>query len=147
MKTNLLIIATVLFSLFSCSSGNKNNTDPVSISGSPEKDHVEVLYFHGKQRCITCNAIENLTREVLNENFADELADGSLEFRVIDISEPQNEAIADKYEVTWASLFLNKWKDAEETTENMTDFGFSYAKSSPDVFKEGIKENVANLLK
>lgn len=27
--------------------------------------YVEVLYFHGKQRCITCKSIEKYTREVV----------------------------------------------------------------------------------
>ena len=34
------------------------------------KDHVEVLYFHGKQRCATCIAIENNTLAVMKENLA-----------------------------------------------------------------------------
>ena len=32
------------------------------------KDHVEVLYFHGKQRCATCIAIENNTLAVMRES-------------------------------------------------------------------------------
>lgn len=145
MKPNLLIIATMLFSFFSCSSGNKNNTDTASLS--PVKDRVEVLYFHGKKRCITCNAIEHLTKEVLENDFSKELADSTLVFEVIDISLPENENIADAYEVSWSSLFINKWTDEKELRENMTDFGFSYAKTSPDVFKAGIKDRISTLLK
>lgn len=33
-------------------------------------DCVEVLCFHGKQRCATCIAIERNTREVLEKEFA-----------------------------------------------------------------------------
>ena len=29
----------------------------------------------------------------------------------------------------------------------MTDFGFSYAKGSPDVFKAGVKKKIEELLK
>jgi len=29
----------------------------------------------------------------------------------------------------------------------MTEFGFSYAKSSPDVFKAGVKKKIEELLK
>lgn len=111
------------------------------------KDVVEVLYFHGKQRCITCKSIEKHTKDVLTAYFADQVKNGKIVFRVIDISQPANEKIAEKYEVTWSSLFINKWKGGKEKVNNMTEFGFSYAKSSPDVFKAGVKKKIEELLK
>ena len=36
------------------------------------RDHVEVMYFHGKQRCATCMAIEKYAREVVEKDFANE---------------------------------------------------------------------------
>lgn len=112
-----------------------------------KKDVVEVLYFHGKQRCITCKSIEKHTKDVLTAYFADQVKNGKIVFRVIDISQPANEKIAEKYEVTWSSLFINKWKGGKEKVKNMTEFGFSYAKSSPDVFKAGVKKKIEELLK
>ena len=66
---------------------------------------------------------------------------------VIDISKKENGQIADKYEVTWSSLFVNGWKDGKENVNNMTEFSFSNARKSPDKFKEGIKNKVDELLK
>ncbi len=57
------------------------------------KDRIEVLYFHGKQRCATCMAIEQRMKETLEEQFAGELKDGTLVSRVIDISQPEREAL------------------------------------------------------
>jgi len=37
--------------------------------------------------------------------------------------------IADKYEVTWSSLFVNGWKDGKENVNNMTEFSFSNARN------------------
>lgn len=144
MKRILLALMTVI-ALTSC--GNSQNTNAQDTAESNLKAYVEVLYFHGKQRCLTCNAIERLTKEVLNKDFARQLKEGKVVFKVIDISTKEGEKIADKYEVTWSSLFINKWKDGKETKNNMTEFGFSYAKSSPDVFKEGIKKKINELLK
>ena len=56
-----------------------------------QKDHVEVLYFHGKQRCATCMAIEKNAKEVVEVQFANELKNGTLVFRTIDISDPKND--------------------------------------------------------
>ena len=45
------------------------------------KDHVEVLYFHGKQRCATCIAIENNTLAVMKENLSEQVKKGEVVFK------------------------------------------------------------------
>lgn len=141
----LLFILLAVIGLTSC--GNNQNANAQTSTQATQKDVIEVLYFHGKQRCVTCNAIEKLTKEVIDKDFAQQLKDGKIVFKVIDISTKEGEKIADKYEVTWSSLYINKWKDGKEAKNNMTDFGFSYAKGSPDVFKAGIKKKIDELLK
>ena len=68
-------------------------------------------------------------------------------FKVIDISKKENEKIAEKYEVTWSSLFIVKYKNGQETHENMTKFAFGNARKSPDVFKAGVVKSVNEMLK
>lgn len=141
----LLFMLLAVVGLTSC---GKNQRVNAQISTTPDKkEYVEVLYFHGKQRCITCNAIEKLTKEVVDKDFGQQLQEGKIVFKVIDISTEEGEKMADKYEVTWSSLYVNKWKDGKEVKNNMTDFGFSYAKSSPDVFKAGVKQKISDLIK
>ena len=67
-------------------------------------------------------AIEKNAKEAVEAEFADELKNGTLVFRTIDISEPKNEVIAEKYEVTWSSLFISKWKAGKETYENPVSY-------------------------
>lgn len=142
MKHLFLIAISLL--LFSCSGKPKTeNKQEVSAQG----DRVEVIYFHGKQRCVTCRAIEQLMNEVLEATFKNQIDKGAVVYKVIDISDPQNEAITDKYEVTWSSLYINGWKGGKETVNNMTEFSFANAKGSPDIFKEGIKNKINELLK
>lgn len=136
------MIFVFVIGLMSC--GNSEHTANVK---SPEKDRVEVIYFHSKQRCATCMAIEKNTTELVNSMFADELEKGSVVFKSVDISTPEGEAIADKYEVTWSSLFVNKWKDGKESRNNMTEFGFGNARKDPDGFKKGLAEKIRQLLK
>lgn len=132
----------LIFGLMSC--GNGENA--VSAK-APEKDRVEVIYFHGKQRCATCVAIENNTQELIDSMFTDELKNGTVVFKIVDISTPDGEVIADKYEVTWSSLYVNKWKDGKETRNDMTEFGFSKARKDPDGFKKGLAEVIRQSLK
>lgn len=141
----LLFIFLAVIGLTSC--GNSQTANAQTSIKAAQKEYVEVLYFHGKQRCITCNAIEKLTKEVIDKDFAQQLKDGKIIFKIIDISTKEGEKIADKYEVSWSSLYINKWMNGKELKNNMTDFAFSYAKNSPDVYKAGIKKKIDELLK
>lgn len=139
----ILFILTLMIGLMSCNGGGENTAN----AKSPAKDRVEVMYFHGKQRCKTCMAIEQNTREVIEKTFANEVKNGTVVFRIIDISTPQGETTADKYEVTWSSLFVNKWKNGKETRNNMTEFGFGSAKNNPEAFKQGLTDKIRQSLK
>lgn len=92
-------------------------------------------------------AIETNIVALLDSLYSKEQADDRIIYKVIDISKKENGQIADKYEVTWSSLFVNGWKDGKENVNNMTEFSFSNARKSPDKFKEGIKNKVDELLK
>lgn len=138
----LLMFFALLAALISC--GSRDNT---ATEKSTEKDRVEVLYFHGKQRCATCMAIEKHTKEVVNTLFADELKNGTLVFNTVDLSTPEGEKTADKYEVTWSSLFVNKWKDGKERRNNLTEFGFGNARKDPNGFKKGLADEIRKSLK
>ena len=92
-------------------------------------------------------AIEANTVALLDSLYSQEKANGKIIYKVVDISKKENEAIADKYEVTWSSLFVNGWKDGKENVNNMTEFSFSNARNAPDKFKEGIKSKIDELLK
>ena len=61
------------------------------------KNFVEVLYFHSKQRCMTCRSIEQNTQELLKANFSRQLKEGKVVYRVIDISKKENARMAEKY--------------------------------------------------
>ena len=130
----ILFLIAVCFAFISCNMNAKNGTEAQTQKEVTVKDHVEVLYFHGKQRCATCMAIESNTK-------------AEVVFKVIDISKKENEKIAEKYEVTWSSLFIVKYKNGQETYENMTEFAFGNARKSPDVFKAGVVKSVNEMLK
>ena len=81
--------------------------------------YVEVLYFHGKQRCATCKAIDKHTKEVVNADLAELVKNGKLRFKEIDISTPEGEKLAEKYCVSWSSLYVNKWKNGKERHDTL----------------------------
>lgn len=144
MKRILSILLAVIV-LTAC--GNNPSAKAQSTTKAAGQEYVEVIYFHGKKRCMTCNAIEKLTKEVLQKHFAQQLKDGKVIFKTVDISTKAGEKIADKYEVTWSSLYINQWKNGKEIRTNMTEFGFANARNSPDEFSAGIKKKIDDSLK
>lgn len=62
MKRIFLLIALTI-SLISCGG---NTSKKQTATKAQQSDITEVLYFHGKQRCVTCNTIEKLTKEVID---------------------------------------------------------------------------------
>ena len=130
MKQTLLLFIAML-SLFSCG-GNASKKEIPNV----DDDVTQVLYFHTQKRCITCNAIERLTKEVV-----DSLANDKIVMHIVDITE--DDAMADKYEITWSSLVL----DRGGRVKNLTDVGFGYAKNQPQVFKAKLVEALQNIEK
>lgn len=128
-----------------CGNNPQNQTIQNADTAAIQSDRVEVLSFHGKKRCPTCVAIEQLTRQVVETEFAAQLADGSVVFRIVDID--KEEALSDKYQVTWSSLYIVKHRNDSETAEDLTRFAFANARNKPDTFKEGVKNKISTLLK
>lgn len=142
----LFYVWMVTLVLVSCGKGAKKEAE-ANVADALQANRVEVLYFHGAQRCVTCKAIEANTVALLDSLYSKEKAEGKIVYRVIDISKKENETIADKYLVTWSSLFVNGWKDGSESVNNLTEFGFANARNAPDKFKEGVKSKIDELLK
>ena len=106
------------------------------------KDHVEVVYFHGKQRCLTCMAIEKYAREVVDTDFAREKQSGKVLFRTVDITSPEGAKLAKKYRVSWSSLYINGWKGGKEKRNDLTAFAFKHARKHTAEFKKEVKKTI-----
>ena len=142
MKQKLLITALCL-GLVACGKSNVKSEPKAEMQ--TKADVVEVLYFHSKQRCASCIAIEKYTKELVDSAYTEELKNGKLVFKSVDIT--KDEQMADKYEVSWSSLILVDYgKNGEEKVENMTEFAFATARNTPEKFKNGIAEKINRML-
>lgn len=119
----------------------------IAFAQQKSNDYVEVLYFHGMQRCMTCRAIEKYAKEVVYTDFAREVKAGKVRFKVVDISTAEGENIANNYRVTWSSLFVNDWKKGKENRHDLTAMGFKNARQQTDVFKKELRKQITSLLK
>lgn len=135
-------VLTIVTVLTSCGNraGNQRQTET---HGKP--DRIEILYFRSPQRCVICSSIETRTKELLDSLYPDEMANGEIVYRMIELSGKENKSIADKYEAAWTSLFINRWKDGQETINNMTEYAISHSMRPPREFKEGLENKIEEL--
>ena len=141
MKKVLFTIALSL-GLAACTTGKANHSVE---NQQAKKNVVEVLYFHGVQRCATCIAIEKNAKELVETAYAKSLKKGELVFRSVDIS--QEKALAEKHEVSWSSLILVDYdKNGNEKATNLTEFAFGNARTAPEKFKAELSEQRSLML-
>ena len=145
-KSIVLFMFALLFSLVSCGKGNAENSSSVATQSDGNKNFVEILYFHGDVKCRNCYAMEKGVTQLLEEKFKNEVNDGKIIFKTIDITSAEGEKIADKYGITWSSLLVNNWKDGKEEVKDMTTFGMKTAAKDPEKFKEEIQAIIENYL-
>ncbi len=112
LHTLVLAGLILLFLAFSACTGIPSPTEPSpfaqplaeTTNGTAEK--VEVYHFHRDQQCASCIAVGDLAEKTVNANFRDELASGRLVFAHVNAEQPENAALAAKYNVTGSSLWI-----------------------------------------
>ncbi len=146
--TIISIIAT--FVILSCS--NPNNTQEktekplTTIQETDSSTRIEVYAFHGTNQCETCKNMKAHTKATLEKYFAEELKSGKIVFQIIDVDDPQNEKIAEKFQATGTALMLNEIKNGEEKIIDLSDMAFEKA-NEKELFVEDFKYRIAELIK
>lgn len=116
------------------------------IAASLGQDGVFLYYFHGKKRCATCMAIQDNSRQVVENLFQTEISSGNFHFLVVNLADEDNQEIANKYKVTWSSLYLITRENGQEKVENLTELGFKKARKDPQGFQKDLAEAIQGAL-
>lgn len=84
----IVLTLALVFGMTACGNNTAKNSSGTEqqTAQSEKQDRVEVLYFHGKQRCATCMAIEKNAKEAVEAQFEAQLKNGALVFKTIDLS-------------------------------------------------------------
>lgn len=134
MKTRILIAIVaaicVLLSLevVAQSSGNPSKGRPQNAAPNVTKpgdqahsSKVVAYYFHGTFRCVTCRKIENLSHDVVNSSFAEQLKTGQLQWQAVNMELPQNMHFIKDYQLVTSSLVLVKYESGKSGYKNLQD--------------------------
>jgi len=122
MKKNILIGVLALFVVmiglyaFLKDAASQNvATNVVSEIGEKIEDSkLIVYYFHTTFRCVSCKNIEKYTKEAINRYFADEIKSGKIDFKILNVEEPQNKHFMKDYQLYTKSVVLSKLTAGKE---------------------------------
>ena len=131
MKNRILtsVFTTVLL-LFVYSNGNAQ-TQKTTTTKSNTKATIEIIQFHSEHRCMTCNKIEELSRETLKSY-------PSIPFSLVNVDDKKNEKIAEQFEATGTALFLYNPKTKKK--QDLSNMAFMNAGDKDKFIKELKKE-------
>lgn len=142
----IFLFGTLLLIAAACSS-NSNIKSDVNTDPAAKIDHLELYAFHGTRQCSTCKNMKKYTKSTLTNYFKDEMASGALKYRVIDVDDEANYALAEKFEATGTALMINKIEGGKDHIEDWSDFAFEYANGDQKEYERELKKMIEAKLK
>lgn len=127
--------------MVACGGKNKQQTESAgseataSVLAKQDPSMVYVYYFHGKQRCKTCSAVEEVSRKYIETTYG---KNPKVQFVEVKTDEEASKKLVEKYEVTWNSLIIAKGEDHIEITKQ----AFAHAVNTPEKLQELLKTEV-----
>jgi len=105
-----VLLAFVLISIgFALGKHSVKSDAPTHSFTGAEGDQVVVYYLHSTFRCVTCNSIEEMTRELLNSSYRSEMDAGTIRWIEADFQE--NETLARDFEVAASCVVVAEMVD------------------------------------
>ena len=102
--------------------GDLENGSAPGSDAAVVSDRLIVYCFHVTMRCPTCLTLEACVCEALQSNFADQLRDGRIEFRTIDVEQPDNEHFRSDYQLVGPAVVLVRLQGGKPPRwENLLD--------------------------
>lgn len=116
---------------------------PAAVS-TPEHQFI-ATYFHTDVRCPSCIKIEKLSRASIQANFASQLNDGELVYRMVNIDKPENKHYIKDYGLYTKHLIIAeqrngkdvRWRDLPQVWSLLGD---------EDSFKAYVSDGIAGFM-
>ena len=142
------LISTLSFILFmgfvavSAQHGNnatdENSTKSKVIFADNQKSgEVKAYYFHGNVRCVTCEAVEKVSKEEIAAYYGDKVS-----FESINREYEKNKTLVAKYKVSGTALLI----DNGEKTVDLTNDAFLNARTKPEKLKSKLKSTIDSMM-
>jgi len=143
----VFVVVLIAVTVSGCAKRDDNSTNNKSSEISAvvaPAEKIVVANFFGTQRCVSCRAIGDFTKKTLNEKFSEELKSGKIEFIEANVELLENKEIANKYQASGSSLFINAVINGKENIEE--DVTVWRLVSSEKQFVSYLEQKLNNLM-
>lgn len=113
--------------------------------GEVGADGLVVYYFHGNTRCPTCKSIESQAKQVVDTDFASQLARGEVVWKVLNYEQPANAELARKFDIQAPVVVLARLKDGKIEQWNRLDEVWALVGDKP-AFAQFLRDHIARML-
>jgi hypothetical protein len=116
------------------------------VSAADNPRTVVAYSFHGTLRCSTCLLVEQGAEKAIRETFPNELNDGALSWRSVNIRLPENRHYAAEFGVeSWALVLVDYRGGATERWKNLPLAG-ELVRADAEVFRRYVTAEVGAFL-
>jgi len=148
MKNGRNIIINLLLSFVLVSIGfalGKHSVPRQQTATPPEltAEKVNVYYMHATFRCVTCNTIEKLTKQLLDSKYKKQMQDGSVMFSEVNFQ--KNEQLAKQFDVLSSCVVVAKTKNGKITSFERLDKVWELV-GNPDEFNAYLSKAIDGFL-
>lgn len=144
------LISTLSFILFigviatfaQCCNGataeNSSSTKAtVCCAETQKKGEVKAYYFHATRRCVTCEAVEKVSKEAIKEYYGDKVS-----FESINGEKERTNPLVEKYKISGTALLIVNG----DKTVNLTNDAFMNARNNPAKLKSKLKSTIDSMM-
>jgi len=128
------------------SNSRNKQTSAKESTSQAMRSKVIAYYFHGTYRCSTCQTIEQYSRDAIEQYFSKELDNKTLEFKPLNVEEPENRHYTQDYGLFTKSLVIALYKDEKQVKWKNLEDVWKYV-GDKDKFYQYVKDEVENFLK
>jgi len=119
--------------------------DASGITETDAGNKVIVYYFHATRRCWTCKTIEAYSEETIRSNFSQELESGMLEWKTVNIDEPENTHFVEEFQLATRTVVLVSVVDGVNKEWKRLDRVWQLVRDKP-AFVDYILDNTNSFL-
>lgn len=122
----------------------KDSTAPGARAEAGSK--IIAYYFHVNVRCTTCRAIEAYSKQAIQQRFRDDIAAGRLEWRLVNIQNPENRHFVQDYQLFTKSLVLVRIKDGRQQEYKVLNDTWELV-GTPELMQQYVEKETRSFLR
>lgn len=127
-----------------CQDSQQTDLQPRPDAGIARR--VVAYYFHRSGRDATCKRVSAAVEDAFREDFAEQMEDGRLALRMVDLEDPKNRELVENYEITEPALVLADLRDGEVTRWKKLDKTATVA-SDPEALSQYLRYETQGYLR